>query len=198
MANAFKNAMKKAAGKKTTKSKSTTPAVQRDDLDAAIDKWLEADKMMKDGKALKEQAETVLLPDVEDERIKSCLADGEHHSSTKVNGKITVSTKNAYSKIPTDAEEEIKEIVGDKFDIWFKETSKIEITPAALADEKFLGKIMEAVGEDFERYFKVDENLVPTEIFHKNRSVDPEAKKAFEELQAEGLVKPYKAAVKRS
>jgi hypothetical protein len=199
MANAFKQAAKKAAGKKKAKSKSKTPAVQRDDLDETIDKWLEADKMMKDGKALKEQAESVLLPDVEEERMKSCLADGEHHSSTKVNGKVTVSTKNAYSKIPTSDEEEIKEVIGeDKFKIWFKEKSKIEITPAALADDAFLGKVMEAVGEDFDRYFKVEENLVPTETFHKNRSLDPETKKAFEALQAEGLVKPYKAAVKRA
>ena len=57
---------------------------------------------------------------------------------------------------------------------------------------------MEAVGDDFDRYFNVEETLVPTETFHKNRSLDPDTKKAFEDLQAEGLVKPYKAAVKRA
>ncbi len=197
--NAFKNAMKKAAGKKAPKSKSKTPAVQRDDLDDVIDKWLEADKMMKDGKALKEQAEQVLLPDVEKERAASCLEDGEHHSSTKVNGKVTVSTKNAYSKIPVDAEDEITEIVSeDKFKIWFTETTKIEVTAAALRDAEFLGKIMEAVGDDFEAYFKVDSHLKPTEVFHKAWSVDPEAKKAFDQLEGEGLISQNKASVKRS
>ena len=198
MAKSFKDALKKAAKKKTTKSKSKTPEVQRDDLNEAVDKWLEASKMEKDAKALKAQAEAAMLEDIEEERIKSCRTDGEFHSAIKVNGKVTVSVQSRYSAIETDSEEEIKEVVGEKYDEFFKETTSVALTPAALEDETLLGKLMEAVGEDFDRYFKVNQAIVPTRAFHEQRATSKEVGELFDKLQDEGLVKPVKASVKRA
>jgi len=194
----FKDALKKAAKKKTSKSKSKTPDVQRDDLNDALDKWLEASKMEKDAKALKAQAEAAMLDDIEDERIKACRADGEFHSAVKVNGKVTVSVQSRYSSIDPETEDEIKEIVGDKYDEFFKEQTAVSLTPAALADEELLGKLMEAVGEDFERYFKVSQSITPTRAFHEQRATSQDVGELYGKLQDEGLVKPYKPSVKRS
>lgn len=198
----LKNILKKAAGKKSpAKKKSSTPTIQRDDLGEAIDKWLEADKMAKDGKALKEQAEAVILPEVEDERIKKCREDGEHHSSLKVNGMVTVSARNSYSKIEAteENEETLKGAVGDRFDEFFKEKTSVALKSSLLDDESAMGKIIEAVGEEnFERFFDVKQHIEVTEAFHKGRATNPKVAEAFETLADEGLVKPSKNSVKRA
>jgi hypothetical protein len=194
----FKDKMKKAAKKKTTKSKSKTPVVHRDDLDEAIDKWLSGDKKEKEGKAEKAQAESVMLPEAEEERVKACMDEGTHHSGVKLNDKVTISVQSRYTKISTDSEDEIREIVGDKYDEFFKEKSKVELTAAALADEELLDKLAKAVGDDFDRYFSVSEEIVPTKAFHEQRATSTDVREMFEKLEDEGLVKPYKAAVKRA
>jgi hypothetical protein len=194
----FKDAMKKAGKKKAGKKKSTTPEVQMDGTDEAVDKWLDADKDFKDAKARKAQAEQVMLPDFEEERIKACERDGEHHSSLKVNGKVTISTKNAYSAIDTDSADEIKEVVGDRFDEFFKEKSEVSLTQAALNDDALLGKLMDVVGDKFDEFFDVKEKLVPTEAYHKQRSTNGSVREMHDRLVDEGLVKPFKAAVKRA
>lgn len=192
--------LKKAAKKKSSsKKKSNTPEVDRPDLTEAISKWKEGSKMEKDGKAMKAQAEGVILPEAEEERVKASMGDGEYHSSVKINGEVTVGVQGRYTKIETDCEDEIKEIVGDKYDGWFKEDTKVSLKPALLNDEGAMGKIIEAVGEEnFERFFDVAQTIVPTRSFHEARSTDADTKKKFEELSDEGLIKPYKAAVKKA
>jgi len=198
MAPSFKDAMKKAAQKKESKSKSKTPQVQRDDLSEPIDKWLEADKMEKDGKALKEQAEQVLLPDFEDERVRVCQGDGQFHSSIKINGKVTISVQHRYSSISPDMEDQLKEVVGDRYDEFFKAKSSVALTKEAMEDETFLGKIMEAVGEDFSKYFAVTDEITVTKAFHEQRSTNQEVAKLADKLVGEGLIKPAKPSVKRA
>jgi len=194
--------LKKAAKKKApSKSKSKTPTVERDDLTEAIDKWLEADKMAKDGKALKEQAEAVILPEIEDERLQKCREDGEHHSSIKVNGKITVSARNSYSKIEATEENEgtLREAAGDRFDEFFKEKTSVSLKSSLLEDEEAMTKIIEAVGEEnFERFFDVKQHIAVTEAFHKGRATNEKVAEIFENLADEGLVKPSKNSVKRA
>ena len=202
MAGKLGKLLKKAAKKKApSKSKSKTPTVQRDDLDEAVEKWLEADKMAKDGKALKEQAEAVLLPEIEDERVKKCREDGEHHSSVKVNGKVTVSARNAYSKIDAteENEETLRDAVGDRYDEFFKEKTAVALKPSLLDDEEAMSKIIEAVGEEnFERFFDVKQHIEVTEAFHKGRATNPKVAEQYETLADEGLVKPSKNSVKRA
>jgi hypothetical protein len=192
--------LKKAAKKKAgSKSKSKTPEVDRPDLNEAIDKWTEGSKMEKDGKALKAQAEGVILPEAEEERVKVSGDDGSYHSSVKINGKITVSVQSRYTTIDTDHEEKIREVVGDKYDEFFKEDTKVSLKPSLLEDEDAMGKIIDAVGEEnFERFFDVKQSIVPTRAFHEQRSTNKEIREMFEELNDEGIVKPYKAAVKRA
>jgi len=193
------NILKKAAKKKTSKKKSTTPDVDLPHLKDAISKWKEGSKMEKDGKAMRSQAEGVILPEAEEERVKVSMGDGSYHSSIKINGEVTVSTQNRYTKIDTENEDEIREIVGDKYDQWFKEQTKVSLKPALLNDEEAMGKIIKAVGEEnFGNLFDVEQTIVPTEVFHKARSTDADVKKVFEQLHDEGLVKPFKAAVKKA
>jgi hypothetical protein len=198
MAPSFKDAMKAAATKKESKSKSKTPQVQRDDLSDPVDKWLEADKMEKDSKALKEQVETVALPEFEAERLKACQRDGEFHSSIKVNGKVTVSVQHRYSSISPDTEAELKKVVGDRYGEFFKAKSSVELTKEAMQDETFLGKVMEAVGADFAKFFKVTDEITVTEAFHEQSSTNSVVAEMAKKLIGEGLIKPAKPSIKRA
>lgn len=199
MAGKLGKLLKKAAKKKSTKSKSDTPEIDRPDLAEAIDKWAEASKMEKDAKALKAQAEGVILPEAEEERMKASAGDGKYHSSVKINGKVTVSVQSRYKTIGTEHEETIQEAAGDKYDEFFKEDTKVSLKPSLLDDEDAMGKIIEAVGEEnFERFFDVKQAIVPTRAFHEQRSTSKEVQELFEKLNDEGIVTPYKAAVKRA
>lgn len=195
----LKNILKKAATKKESKSKSKTPQVDRPDLNDAIDKWLEAAKMEKDAKAMKSQAEGVILPEAEEERVKASQDAGEYNSSVKINGKITVSVQSRYTNIGTEHEETLREAAGDRYDEFFKEKTEVSLKPSLLEDEEAMGKIIEAVGEEnFARFFDVKQAITPTKAFHEQRSTSKDVRELFERLNDEGIVKPYKAAVKKA
>jgi len=196
----LKNILKKAAKSDSgSKSKSKTPEVDRPDLNEACDKWLEAKKMAKDAEALQAQAEGVILPEAEEERVKASQGGGECQSSVKINGKITVSVQSRYTNISTDHEDTIRKVVGDKYDEFFKEKTEVSLKSSLLEDEEAMGKILEAIGEDnFGKFFDVKQNIVPTKAFHEQRSTSKDVREMFEKLNDEGIVKPYKAAVKKA
>lgn len=196
----LKNILKKAAKTDSgSKSKSKTPTIDRPDLNDAIDKWLEASKMEKDAKALKEQAEGVILPEAEDERVKASMGGGECQSSVKINDKITVSVQSRYTTISTENEEKIRNVVGDKYDEFFKEKTEVSLKASLLEDEEAMGKIVAAVGEEnFAKFFDVKQNIVPTKAFHEQRATSKTVQEMFNKLNDEGVVKPYKAAVKKA
>lgn len=190
---------KAAAAKPVTKGKSKTPEVQRDDLNEAVDKWIEASKMEKDAEALKAQAEAVILPEAEAERVKASMSDGEFHSSVKINGKITTSVQSRYSPVKSEDEDAIKGVVGAKFDEFFKSKTDVALKPALLEDEAAMGKIVAAIGEEnFGKFFDVKQTLVVSNAFHEQRSTSKDVKDMADKLIGEGLVKPYKAAVKKA
>jgi hypothetical protein len=196
----MKDLLKKAASAKpASKSKSKTPEVQRDDLNEAIDKWLEASRMEKDAEALKAQAEAVILPEAESERVKASMNDGEFHSSVKINGKITTSVQSRYSPVDPANEDAIKGVVGAKFDEFFKTKTDVGLKPAILEDEAAMGKIVAAIGEEnFGKFFDVKQSLTVSNAFHEQRAVSKDVKDMADKLISEGLVKPYKAAVKKA
>jgi hypothetical protein len=196
----IKDLLKKtAAAKPATKGKSKTPEVQRDDLNEAIDKWIEASKMEKDAEALKAQAEAVILPEAETERVKASMSDGEFHSSVKINGKITTSVQSRYSPVDPTNEDAIKGVVGAKFEEFFKSKTDVALKPALLEDEAAMGKIITAIGEEnFGRFFDVKQTIVVSNAFHEQRATSKDVKDMAEKLISEGMVKPYKAAVKKA
>ena len=187
---------KKTTEKKPTKTQS--PQASIPDLDDTLDKWLKGKQMEKDGKALRSQAETTILPLAAEERRKACRESGTFHSSVVINDKVTVSTQAKYSPIDSDEEEAITEVLGeDGFNKYFKEKTEVKITDGLLNDEDAMEKIIEAVGEDnFSRLFSVKQTLVPTREFYEQSTMDPEVEMKAKQLKDVGILTPYKAAVK--
>lgn len=187
----------KAATKPAKGSKSKTPAVEISGLEAAIKEWRKADAEMDDAKSRKELAETVILPAAEDQRVKECRTDGEFHSSVKINGQILVSTQNRYTNIAVEDRGALEAVFGDKTDTYFKPDMEIKLTDEALKDDTILKKLISAVGEaNLSKYFDVKQFISPTETLHEQRTLDPEIEVKAKKLMGQGILKPYKAAVK--
>lgn len=190
----------KAAKKsKKSSSKSNTPEVELSELDEAISDWKTASKAEKNAKADKARIELTLLAKAEEERLKVCQSEKTFHSSIRLNGQVVVSVQNKYKKIDTDDYGDLEKIFGGDTDALFIAKTTIALSPAALADEEIVAKLIKAVGEEnFGRYFEVDQQLVPTERLHHERATDPVVAEQFEKAKEEGLIAPYKAAIKQA
>lgn len=192
---------KAAQGVESKPSKSKNPNIELPDQIKSIEAWLKAHADLKDAEARKATAEENILPAAEKERIAACRRDGKFYSSVKVeNGSspITVSVQNRYSPISTKDFPTIEEVFGDKAASFFTTKTEISLTDAALNDEKLIEKLIAAVGEDkFNLYFNVKQNVVPTETFHEARAINGEIGNKADVLKANGILKPYKAAVKQ-
>lgn len=190
---------KAASQKADSKSaKSKNPVVELPEQRKNIEAWLKAHADLKDAEARKATAEEEIIPAVENERITACRRDGKYYSSVKVGSSISVSVQNRYSPINTSDFPAIEEIFGDKAQDFFSTKTEINLTDAALNDEKIIEKLIAAVGNDkFSLYFNVKQSVVPTEVFHEARAVNVEVGNKAEILKTNGILKPYKASVKQ-
>ena len=90
------------------------------------------------------------------------------------------------------------EVFGDQTETYFQEKTSITLTEAALSDETILQKLIAAVGQDkFPLYFDVKQHVAPTEALHQGRATNPELAEKAQKLMDDGVLKPYKAAVKQ-
>ncbi len=189
----------KAASKTESKpSKSKNPVIELPEQKTAIKDWLKAASDLKDAEARKATAEESILPAAEKARIEACRRDGKYYSSVKVEDLVTISVQNRYSPINTSDFPAIEDLFGEKASDFFSTKTEIKLTDAALNDEKIIEKLINAVGEDnFKTFFEVKQSVVPTEIFHEGSAVNAEIGKKADALKANGILKPYKAAVKQ-
>lgn len=188
---------KKGAKGPEPKKKQGTPTVTLDGHDEAIQDWMQANADMKDAEARKVAAETKFLDAAEGLRLSECQRDGKYHSSVKLNDKILYGVQNRYSKIPSEDQEKLDEVFGDKSEQFFKSKMEISLTAAALSDEKILQKLIAAVGEDnLKTYFDIEQHVAPTETFHEARSTNPEVAIKANKLIESGILKPAKASCK--
>lgn len=149
----------------------------------------------KAAKADLELSEEELLSSVKPEFVKT-LKERYVNSARLVEGEVeaTVSWKDAYSKIPTDKADEIRDLVGSKYDDYFKEVNEIVVKEDVAANEDLLAKIIEAVGPDvFDKFFDVAQHIRPTTRFtqERYRELSPEVNN-----QLDVTVRQYKPAVR--
>jgi len=149
----------------------------------------------KAAKADLELSEEELLNAIKPHYVESLK--GRYVNSARLsedNIEATVSWKDAYSKIPTENADEIKGLVGDKFNDYFREVNEIVVKEEVAGNEKLLEELITAVGPDtFSKYFDVDQKLVPTTRFtqERYRELAPEVN-----TQLDVNVRQYKASVR--
>lgn len=193
-------AFKKLAKKKSpTKKKNSHPEFEDESLAPNIESFYEAKKNEKTAKAKARKAEQLIIEKATEQRGTWCSSQGRYESSVKMEAggqKVTIKFPNRYSKISTDEKDALEEIFGDDTDRYFQERTTVELTPEAMADEEFVGQIMEALGEEkFGRYFNVEEHLEVSKHYHENRVTDPQLGAKHQEAADAGLVRVTKPSV---
>ncbi len=184
------------ASKEKKKQKSTSAAVKLD-CDPAIDAWTKAHDDKKDAESRMAEAEAKILPLAEKARLDESMRNREHTSSIKINDKITMVVQNRYSTINMAEKPSIDSVFGEEdAKRYFKVKQTVEFTQKALNDEQLIKQLLNLVGDKFEDYFTVTEEMVPTPMLHEGRSTDMVVASKANKLIDAGILKPYKPSFK--
>ena len=185
--------LRKAATKKSTKP--STDMVEIPVTPGLLAKHKLKYDAAKAAKADLELSEEELLNEVTPVYVER-LRDS-YLTSARINeGDIeaTVSWKDAYSKIPIDKIDEVRGLVGEKYDEFFKEVNEIVVKDDVASNPNLLEELIKAVGPDtFSKYFDVAQFVKPKVRFteDRHRSLSPEVN-----TQLDVTVRQYKPSVR--
>lgn len=185
--------LRKAAIKKNTKP--STDMVEIPVPPGLLTKHKEKYDAAKAAKADLELSEEELLQEVTPAYVTK-LKESYVNSARVVEDEVeaTISWKDAYSKIPIDKSDEIKELIGDKYNDYFREVNEIVVREDVAANPKLLEELITAVGPDtFSKYFDVAQHVKPTTRFteERHRTLSPEVNGKLDVS-----VRQYKPAVR--
>ncbi len=188
-----KSVLRSAAGK--SQSKPSTDMVEIPLPSGLLAKHRELYNAAKAAKADLALSEEELLDEVKTQYVDAVK---KHYvNSARLTGdgvRATVSWKDAYTKIPVDQKDELKKLVGEKYNDYFKDINDIAVKPDIASDENSLAELIEAVGpETFAKYFDVSQYIKPTSKFTQERHREF-TDKTNNELNV--TVKQYKPAVR--
>ena len=190
-----------AAGGKTTKaSKSSVPVISApQSMRPQIAAWTENKRVEATATSNRKAAESAIRDDAQGIREKSCVIDGEYHTSIRLDagddGAVTMTQTGRFKKMTVNEHQDrLLGIFGDKgFDKYFGEQSSISIDTEKLTDEQ-ANKIMAALGDDVGDLLVVETVIVPNERFTRDRVMVPAIKKKALEAETQGLAVPYAAS----
>ena len=184
---------------KTTKpkaaSKSTVPVVEvPDEIKEDIDAFQAAKKDKKVAEAEMKVREASVL-DFGHRNQDEDGFRGRFRTSYQFNGvkdKVKYVSTNRFS-INSEDSRQIKEILGSKFDTLMDEKHDVKLKPEVFTDEALQSQLMEAVGEDFGKFFETVSSLNVVEGFDG---------KVYQAVDKDGLfilrtfVRPYKPSLR--
>jgi len=152
---------------------------------------------IKQKKAELAQLEDVATSEVNVYRMQA-LKTGEYRQSYYLNGtngkRVLIVWKHAYSNIPLEYEQPIRNIVNAQFDAFFYK--KVEIKVKSEISEDDLKELIKLVTpEKFAKFFEVQRSLYPTESYTRLRY---QVFKDDENEQLNQLVKQHKPSFKIS
>lgn len=165
----FADKLKATAKPQEAKAKKKEmPKVKPDDqtIRKAVDDYKEADAIVKQGEAVREQAgDTIMLfiREVADEEAYK----GNYHGSWAVLGDrhtVKVVYANKYSITPND-ELELREILGEHYDNLITESHTVKLRDEVFKDELLQNELMELLGDRWDDFFdtivkyKVNDNF---------------------------------------
>lgn len=185
-----------AAKTPAKKGKQEKPALNDPSLQADVDAYIKHRTAEDEAKSMADAVKDRLVTAGQRFRLEHCRAARAVESSVSINGKLTMTRSSAYSKVPAEREDALRAAFGEKFDSYFKADLVIALTPDAATDEGFLGRLMEALGEDFEQKFTVTRSIKPTEQYHNDVTLDPAVEAAAQPFIDEQVIKPFAASLK--
>lgn len=156
---AFAKALKKSKVDKKPVSKSKGSAIIGNlsaEIKMAIDKYVKAKADMKAAKADMTSTESVIIDAVREIQDKDGFSDNfsKSYDVTGVNEKVKYVTANKFS-INSDDEDEIKELLGEAYDILLDEDHDVRLRPEVLSNPSLQEELMDLLdgGELFDKFF---------------------------------------------
>lgn len=189
------NSILSSAVKGETKTKSTIPVVGTSETVAKnVDKIRELKEQLDSIQTMLDLKTAELVESVKKDREILCRQN--YTSSIKVAGTkgttVTLTWKDAYSKIGTENELTLRGIVSEKYDDLFMKKTKIEVKDE-ISEEK-LSDLIKAVGpEKFKEYFSVEQHITPKSRYTTEYFVIL-SKEQRDKLET--VVKQYKPSLK--
>ncbi len=185
--------LKKAATKKSNRS--STDMVEVSVSPGLLSKHRRKYEAAKAAKEELEESEEALLQEVipqYQEQLKERYVSSARASEG--DAEATIVWKDAYSNIPLDKAEKIKDLVGEKYDEYFTEINEIVVREDVAQNPDLLKELVEAVGPDtFSKFFDVEQHIKPVTKFtaERQRTLSPEVNEKLNEL-----VRQHKPAVR--
>ena len=202
--------LRQKAKKTVVAKKETTPVLNLPDTSEnkeAMETFIEKKKVEKQAEADRKQAEAILKPAAETLKVEHCQSEGKYSTSIKVKvgdlGPLTYKTPNAYSKIGVDNEDALKVNSKELYDKLFLIYTEISLTPKGLKlIDTILPLLMEVAGKvsggdpskAFDEIFEVEQYIKPTDAYHELKTLDPKVKEIADQIEGDGLVKPYSSS----
>lgn len=208
-------AASKAPAKKAAAKKSTMPQTQLDADDARhIKNWLEGDDFEKRGKALKAEAEEVLIEEGRDFLSDQSMKKGAVVKSVRLAGsfdyeedgeeqhfdgsvRVTQAAKWLKMGAPEKEQLEAEFTDADEFNRLFEVDQSFTIDLQALNERKGLAdRLVKALGDDAD-ILSLAVSVKPTEAFLTEVMTNKAMTKRWEKLQVDGLCKLQKPSFGR-
>lgn len=191
------DAFKKAAKKPATKKKSDKVELNDSQFDSAIDQWVKAKAAEKQAAQDMSEAENEFLGACEEARITGSTEAGQVLTTVLLNNKLSVSKSKRYSKVDSEQLPNLVQIFGEaNAERYFRTRLAVSVKPEVLASEEKAAKLIELIGPHIDEFFDVVESMEVMEIFHTERSTNPQIAEQAKKAMDEGLIKNAKAAVK--
>jgi hypothetical protein len=188
------------AGKAQSKkgSREAKPTAVDPSMDATIEQWINADQEEAKWKSIKATAEAQLLEFGRKARVAACRKIGKVESTIRLNGKLNMTAKCQYSKIPIGSEDKLREVFGDSYDQYFLTKTDLSLNEAAVNDPQVLQELVEAIGADkFNAWFTALQVIEVTESFHTDVTLKPAIEEKAKPLIESEIIKPYKASFRQ-
>lgn len=204
-------AASKPSGKTAAAKKSTMPQTTLDADEARhIHNWLEGDELEKRGKALKTDAEEVLIDEGREFLAEQSMSKGAVVKSVRLAGSCEVDGKDwngsvrctqaaKWLKMGADERTQLQaEFTDDEeFQRYFEVTQTFQIDLEALNERKGLAeRLRKALGDDAD-ILSLDVSVKPTEAFLTGVMTNAAMTKRWKKLQVDGLCKLQKPSFGR-
>lgn len=154
-----KKAARSTAGK-AKKPKKEKHAFNDPALASSVNQWVEAKAASEQAEEDLAEAEAVILPRVEEERVKASVASGECVVTVVVNGKISVAQGKRYKAVSAEDAATLRKRFGADAKRYFPTRRSLSVKADIAEDDEQLQEVLDALGSELlERFFVVRRTL---------------------------------------
>jgi len=194
--------------KTSKKKKQDDFAVLNDSsLDYSIKEFIDSKKAIKDAESRVDRAGAKILQKAEEARLAEVERLNEVITSTIVNGKIRVTSKDQYTDIGSDKKGELVAVLGDEVNDFINVKTSIALKADLAADKDVIQKLIEALGGGTQAsnlelgkaklisMFDISQKLSLKPSFFNKYNLSKEFREKVEPLVENKIVKQHKPTV---